>query len=1258
MKCRCSRFSLTVCVLALMGTSLQATDWPTWRFDAGRSAATPEQLSADLHLQWTCSLPALKPAWPEDPRLHFDAHYEPVIAGDTIFIGSSANDSVTAINLQSGVQRWRFFAEGPVRFAPLVHKGKVYFGADDGALYCLDEKTGSLQWRFLAAPTVRKVIGSERVISVWPVRGGPLLVDGRIHFTAGVWPFEGTFLFSVDPESGRVIDRKTVRSTNADIEHDVVTLNDLTPQGYLAATDSTLFIPQGRSAVATLDRKTRSFGSFRYGTHGVTDYHVSASGRWLFHGAVTYDMTGRKQISASTRTPVIGGRVLYAAEGNGVSAFDLSDVKVVEKTDRRGKKTKVSVLSRLWSVPFSKLRGIPEAEAATQLKADPLVVDLQAGSQVFGHLGQFVFALDVSNPQSPRLSWKAETTGRVASQIAANGHLLVTQENGQLACFSTGGAATAPGVARVEADPLSENEDWSGRVARLLEQNNLGDAYCVVLGVGSGGLISEVIRQSKLRVLVIDPDETRIDALRKEYDAKNLYGTRVVAHVGNPLEFQLPPYMASLVICEKPERFGLTTSPKAVSELFRILRPYGGTAWLAGDRAQQEKLTSLVGSLKLPNAELVQTGGDSLLTRVGALPGSADWTHEYGDASNTLMSRDTLVKAPLGVLWFGGPAADGSLFYNRHFWGPSMAVIGGRMFLQGPGRMTAVDVYTGRILWQLPLEGVAKYLPGRRGNDFEGNLAGYHFLAVEDAVYLVHGKSCLRLDPKTGDQVNEFKLQNPEDDWGRIRVIGDKLIAEVFRDIDKDKSKLPPGKRLLAGTKAAVEIVAIDRNSGSKLWSHEAEASFPVLSVGRDRVFAFDGALESFYKDWKRRGRIPAASDIRYAKAIDLETGKLIWKQPTDLIGTWMSYAGGQDVVLMSNKSSIMAVNGRTGKELWRQTSEGVGFRGHPESLWDRVIVWNDRLLDQRGPGLAWNLQTGKRVPRIHPVTREETPWEFTKSGHHCNYAIASPHLMTFRADTAGFCDIESGNTSRLKGFRSGCRNSLIPANGVLNAPNMAHGCICGYSLFTSLALVNLPQTEVWSYSALKYDPKKDSIRRVGINFGAPGDRQDESGTLWVDYPSKGGSSPSVPVKVTGDSPRYFRRHSSLLTGDGVKWVASSGVEGATGITLTLSPTEPEKTSSYTVRLHFSEPDDVQPGERVFDISLQDRQVATNFDIARQSEGRNIAVVREFRGVLAGANLHLKLIPKTGQPVLSGIEVIAEEAVAASQRPSAGQPQK
>ena len=113
---------------------------------------------------------------------------------------------------------------------------------------------------------------------------------------------------------------------------------------------------------------------------------------------------------------------------------------------------------------------------------------------------------------------------------------------------------------------------------------------------------------------------------------------------------------------------------------------------------------------------------------------------------------------------------------------------------------------------------------------------------------------------------------------------------------------------------------------------------------------------------------------------------------------------------------------------MWKKYATGRGFRGHaerpdhmghPENLWDKIIVSNDQILDQRGPGMAYELETGKPITRTNPITGKPISWEFTKLGHHCNYAIANPHLMTFRADTAGFCDIASGQTARLKGFRS-----------------------------------------------------------------------------------------------------------------------------------------------------------------------------------------------------------------------------------------------
>ena len=106
-----SRIVIIVALLAVsVSAAVYANDWPTWRHDANRSAATAEQLPEELHLQWTLKLKPLTPAWPEDARLHFDAHYEPVVAGDTMFVSSSRNHLVTAVDINTGKQRWRFFA--------------------------------------------------------------------------------------------------------------------------------------------------------------------------------------------------------------------------------------------------------------------------------------------------------------------------------------------------------------------------------------------------------------------------------------------------------------------------------------------------------------------------------------------------------------------------------------------------------------------------------------------------------------------------------------------------------------------------------------------------------------------------------------------------------------------------------------------------------------------------------------------------------------------------------------------------------------------------------------------------------------------------------------------------------------------------------------------------------------------------------------------------------------------------------------------
>ncbi|MBX7166189.1 MAG: PQQ-binding-like beta-propeller repeat protein [Pirellulales bacterium] len=1216
-----------ICLSALCAMSAvaaRAGDWPTWRYNAQRTAVTPEALPDSLRLAWTRELGALTPAWKEDERLWFDAVYEPVAAGQLLFVGSSRNDSVTAFDTRSGEVRWRFFAEGPVRLAPLVHQGRVYFGSDDGNFYCLDAATGSTVWKLHVALGERHVLGNSRLISVWPVRGGAVMAGDKICFTVGVWPFEGTSLYIVDAATGGIVRTGDVGTAP---ETDDTTLTDLSPQGHLAASGDRVFIPCGRSKAACYDLKAGRLVDLAYDIKGRTDFYLSTNGPYLFHGGGIYNADTREAVSIRAPRPLAQGNLVYAADDGDLVAYDLTKVTAKEGKDRRGNPTKILTIEELWRMPCSDLiEGVPTEKLARQdfVTAHPLELDLIAGTKLYGHQADKVFAVELgSSPEAkPARAWQAAVPGTLSRVIAADARLFVVTLEGAIHCLAAD--AAAPVQLGDKPQEYAANDTWTRPVAEMLAAAGTQDGYCLVLGIKDGRLIDELVRQSNLQIIALDADAARVGRLRETWQARGLYGNRVCAIAADPLAYGLPAYLASLVISEDPARAGIDRGSEFAQGLYGVLRPYGGTAWFPLTEPQHEAFAKLVAAERLSKAQVERRGTWTTITRPGALVGAADWTHEYGDPGNTLMSPDELVRAPLGVLWFGGPSSNPDIYYDRHDWGPSMAVIDGRIFINGPEKLTAVDVYTGRLLWQVPLSSGRSL--GRAGNF---TVSGFHFVATHDALYLVQDKHCLKIDPASGATQATFTLPDKSDRWGRIRLADDRLIVEVFRELGP-REPVP------------ARVVAIDRHTGAAIWSRDAEFSFPVFAVGTGKVFCFDGRLEKFYADMRRKGLTPKAGKERFLLALDAASGEVLWRVPTEVVVTWMAYSQSLGTLVVSNKDGLAAYQGEDGRMLWRKDAVGQGFGGHPESVWDKVILYNDRIIDQRGPGLSYYLETGEPMTMPHPISGEPVAWEFTKQGHHCNYAVACQNLLTFRAADAGFFDMVTGGTGRLKGFRSGCRNSLLPADGVLNAPNFASGCVCNYSLFTSLSFVNVPDAEIWTYSALK--APAGPIDRVGINFGAPGDRRDPQGSLWLDFPSVGGSSPDVPVEMTPPDARVFRHHASQLSGAGLKWVAASGVEGVRSIRIPLGrggDKRPE--SSYTVRLYFAEPDDHRPGDRVFDVSLQGEKVLERFDLVGESGAPRQMLMREFADVDAGSDLLLEFTPQQGQPLICGVEVVAEK---------------
>src|SRR5262249_31185339 len=156
-----------------------------------------------------------------------------------------------------------------------------------------------------------------------------------------------------------------------------------------------------------------------------------------------------------------------------------------------------------------------------------------------------------------------------------------------------------------------------------------------------------------------------------------------------------------------------------------------------------------------------------------------------------------------------------------------------------------------------------------------------------------------------------------------------------------------------------------------------------------------------------------------------------------------------------------------------------------------------------------------------------------------CNTPAASEHLVLFRSGAAGFYDLcHQGGTGNIGGFRSSCTLNLIPAGGVLTAPDYTRTCTCSYQHQTSLGLIHLPDAEMWTFTSSR--SVSGPIRQLGVNLGAPGSRKADNGTLWLEYPAAGGPSPKLAVASTPARPETFRMHQSAVSGDGLRWVGAS----------------------------------------------------------------------------------------------------------------------
>ena len=839
-----------VCALLLVAWcgAAVAADWPTARHDPARSGVTEERLAASLYLQWRHSpAHAPRPAWPEPGRelnrLAFDYAYGVTVADGLVYFGSSADHKVYAVDLATGRQRWSFFTEGPVRFAPTVAGGRVFAASDDGHLYCLRAADGKLIWRFRGGPRDERMIGNGQMISRWPLRTGVIVDGGLAYFAAGMWPSEGVYVYALSADTGHVVWRNDTSGTSyvKQPHPGSFSMTGVSPQGHVLGDRRRIFVPTGRNVPAAYDRKT-----------GKLLYYRSAPTSWGNRWGGTWNMLAG-DLLLGWRCHITPDVDVHLGEfppnkNDGLVVFDAASGG--EKREVPGKLMAVVRGGKLYATGSGKLSAYDLAAwvggraAAIWETAHPRAYSLiMAGEKlIVGGQGS-VTAVDAAKGE---VLWSRGLSGQARSLAVAAGRLLVSTTDGQILCYGPKKIIDPPTI-RTKPDAPPYENGAAAAARRILAETRKKPGFCLLLGAGDGRLGYQLARQSELVIHCVEPDAAKVAAARRGLDAAGLYGVRVVVHHGTVEQIAFPDYFADLIVA------GDAGKALPAKELYRVLRPYGGRIHIAGD-ARARLLAAGV-----PAGEVRTADGVVQVVR-GPLPGADNWTHQYADAARTGASNDRRVRLPMKLLWFGEPGP--ARMITRHWGGPAPLCVNGRMFVIGQKSLMAVDAYNGRQLWRRDFPRVGWWPTRSRGASAA---------ADDDSVYLVQDAVCLRLDAATGQTVQTYRLPPGGErlNWRYLAV----------------------GKSGLLGSMGDKSVFLLDK-SGRPRWTFAAQGTVGNNAISMDdrRVYLIDRPASADVARAKKRGK-PIAAGGRLV-AIDAADGRIAWQSDKGIAGRselWLS---------------------------------------------------------------------------------------------------------------------------------------------------------------------------------------------------------------------------------------------------------------------------------------------------------------------------------------------------------------------------------
>jgi outer membrane protein assembly factor BamB len=378
-----------------------ADEWPSARHDTAHSGYSSSRAPVTNQLLWKYKTGCVVGG----------ADGSPTVAGGRVYIGAW-DQNMYCLDAATGAFLWSYTTQNIVFSSAAVVGGRVYFGSCDGALYCLDAYSGAFIWKDQLQPLSGSGPGIE---------SSPSVVDGRVYIGTG-----DDYVYCLDAATGATLWNYKVGAT-------------------ISCSPA---VVDGKVYVGADDSKTYCLNALTGGLiWSCVAYELSDPMIWngrVFFGSIDNNI---RCLDASNGTLLWNHTAGYAVSGSpsvgyGKLYITANDCKVYCLDPFTG--------MLIWSTAIDSSKTW-ESHASSPALAD--------GKIYVGSLDNCTYCLDASNGT---IIWKFKTNDYIISDPAVvDGRVFVGSNDGYVYAFAAPARKVSAGVSSGDWFKYAINASWS-----------------------------------------------------------------------------------------------------------------------------------------------------------------------------------------------------------------------------------------------------------------------------------------------------------------------------------------------------------------------------------------------------------------------------------------------------------------------------------------------------------------------------------------------------------------------------------------------------------------------------------------------------------------------------------------------------------------------------------------------------------------------------------------------------------------------------